>query len=139
MNSAVAEAQAYKVARGLSESAALSDPAYVQLQGQAKTKSDQYLAILAQVDDAQASRNAVASIQASVFHIVDPPTPSPQRISTTTPGVRYSLAAFAAVAVAELLLVYVLARRDPNVRSLEDVRREIGLKPLGSTPVVDTR
>jgi hypothetical protein len=49
------------------------------------------------------------------------------------------MAALAAVAIVELLLVYVLARRDPNVRSLEDVRREVGLKPLGSTPVVGTR
>jgi hypothetical protein len=139
MNSAVAEAQAYKVGHGLSETGAQSDPAYAQLQGQARTKSDQYLAVLAQVDDAQASRSAVASIQASVFHVVDPPALSPQRISTSTPAVRYSLAALAAVAVVELLGIYFLARRDPNVRSLEDVRREVGLKPLGTTPVVGSR
>jgi hypothetical protein len=139
MNSAVAEAQAYRLGRGLSENAALTDPAYAQLQGQAKTKSDQYLAVLAQVDDAQASRNAVGSIQASVFHVVDPPALTPQRISTSTPAVKYSMGAFAAVLVVELLAVYLLARRDPHVRSLEDVRREVGLKPLGSTPVVGTR
>jgi hypothetical protein len=139
MNSAVAAAQAYKSAHGLSESAAQTDAAYAQLQGQAQTKSDLYLSVLAQVGDAQSSRNAVANIQASVFHVVDPPAHTPETISTSTPAVKYSLGALAAVAVLEALLVYVLARRDPSVRSLEDVRREVGLKPLGSTPVVSTR
>lgn len=139
MNSAVAAAQAYKSGHGLSESAAQLDPAYAQLQGQARTKTELYLSVLAQVDDAQASRNAVGKIQASVFHVVDPPALTPQKLSTSTPAVKYTLAAFAGVAVLEALLVYVLARRDPNLRSLEDVRREVGLRPLGSTPVVSGR
>jgi hypothetical protein len=139
MNNAVAQLQTYKSAHGLGENAAQSDPAVAQLQGQAKTKTDQYLSVLAQVDEAEASQGAVASIQASIFHVVDQPAVTPQRLGPATPGVRYALSALAAVLIAEALLVYVLARRDPSVRSPEDVRRELGLKPLGSAPVVSSR
>ena len=81
----------------------------------------------------------MASIQASIFHVVDPPAAAPQGITRSSPAVRYSLTAVAGIALLEALLVYVLARRDPSVRSLEEVRREVGLRPLGSTPVLGRR
>jgi hypothetical protein len=139
MNAALAQMESYKASHGISDAAALADPNYSQLQAQARSKTDLYLALQAQVDDAQASRAAVNTIQASVFHVVDPPAASPRSITRSTPAVKYALEALAAVAVAEALLVYVLARRDPSIRSLEDARRGAGLKPLGSTPVLASR
>jgi uncharacterized protein involved in exopolysaccharide biosynthesis len=139
MNTAVGQAESYRATHGLGVDAAHIDPVYAQLQGQARTKTDRYLAVLAQVDEAQASRTAVTSIQASIFHVVDPPAAAPQGITRSSPAVRYSLTAGAGIALLEALLVYVLARRDPSVRSLEEVRREVGLRPLGSTPVLGRR
>jgi hypothetical protein len=139
MNAAVTEALGYKSSHRLGEGAAQSDPAYAQLQGQAQTKTDKYLSVLAQVDDAQASQGAVATIQASVVHVVDLPAVAPQRITTSSPVVKWPLGAFAALVLLEALLVYVLARRDPTIRSLEEIQREVGLRPLGSTPALSRR
>jgi hypothetical protein len=139
MNTAVSQAESYRASHGLGVDAGHTDPVYAQLQGQARTKSDQYLAVLAQVDEAQASHTAVTTIQASIFHVVDAPAAAPAGITRSSPAVKYSVTTFAGIALAEALLVYVLARRDPSVRSLEEVRREVGLRPLGSTPVVGRR
>jgi uncharacterized protein involved in exopolysaccharide biosynthesis len=139
MNEAMTQAESYKASHGLGAGAAQADPVYAQLQGQAQTKTDKYLSMLAQVDDAQASQNAVASIQASIVHVVDPPAVAPQRITTSSPVVKYPLGTFAGLVLLEALLVYVLAKRDPSIRSLEEIQREIGLRALGSTPSLSRR
>jgi uncharacterized protein involved in exopolysaccharide biosynthesis len=134
MNAAVGQAESYRASHRLDDRTALTDPNYNILVAQARTKTDQYLTVLFQLDEAQASRQAVGSVQASIFHVVDPPAPVPQRISRTTPAIRYAGATFAGVAIVEALLIYVVARRDPSIRSLHDVRTQVGLKTLGSTP-----
>jgi hypothetical protein len=139
MNAAVSEAQSYKASHGLGDGAAPADPVYAQLQGQAQTKTDKYLSVLAQVDDAQASQNAVATIQASIVHVVDPPAAAPQKITTSSPVVKYSLGTFAGLVLLEALLIYVLAKRDPSIRSLEEIQHEVGLRTLGSTPALNRR
>lgn len=139
MNTAVAQAESYKASYRLDDRASAADPNYATLLAQARTKTDRYLTLLALVDEAQASHLAVVTIQASIFHVVDPPAVAPPRIGRSTPAVRYALTALGGIASLEALLVYVVARRDPTVRSIEDVRRQVGLRPLGTAPVVSLR
>lgn len=139
MNKAIADAQNYQASHRLSDQAAQDDPNYGTLLAQARSATDRYLSLLAQVDQAQASRSAVVNLQASLFHMVDPPMLLPQKLGRSTPGVKEALAALGAIAGIEALLVYVVARRDPTIRSGEDVRRALGLKPLGSVPVLSSR
>lgn len=139
MNKAIADAQNYQASRHLSDQAAQDDPNYGTLLAQARLATDRYLSLLARVDQAEASRMAVVNLQASLFHVVDPPMALPQKLSRSTPGVSEGLAAIGAIAGIEALLVYVVARRDPTVRSGEDVRRAVGLKPLGSVPILSFR
>jgi len=140
MDQAVAAADAYQAQQHLNVQQAQSDPNYTTLLGQARAQTDNYLALLAQVDAAHASQGAVASVQSAMFHVVDPPALAPQPlVSSRTPGLKQAGVALAAVAAIEALLVYFVARRDPTVRSAEDVRRALGLKPLGSAPVLGPR
>ncbi len=139
MNKAVTDAQSYQAAHRLSDQAAGADPNFGTLLAQAKSATDHYLSLQALVDEAQASHSAVVNLQAALFHVVDQPAVLPQRLSRTTPGVKEGLTALAGVAAVEALLVYVVARRDPSIRAAEDVRGALGLKPLGSVPVLSSR
>lgn len=135
MNRAVAAAQSYQATGHLTDQQALGDPNYATLLVEARAKTNNYLNLLAQVDAAQASQGAVVSVQAAMFHVVDQPALAPAGfLSTRTPGIRQAGLALAGVAALAALLVYVVARRDPTVRSGEDIRRSLGLKPLGSVP-----
>ncbi len=140
MDQAVAAAQSYQAQQHLSSQQADTDPNYTTLLGKAKAQTDNYLSLLAQVDAAQASQSAVVSVQSAMFHVVDPPALAPQPlISGRTPGLKQFGVALGAVAALEVLLVYFVARRDPTVRAAEDIRRALGLKPLGSAPVLGPR
>ena len=137
MNRAVSALQAYQAQRHLSFQDAQRDPNYTTLLGQARLQTDNYLRLLALVDAAQASQQAVTSVQAAMFHVVDPPAVArTSLLSPTTPGLKQAAVAMGVVAILEALLVYVVARRDPTIRSGEDIRRAIGLKPLGSVPLL---
>jgi uncharacterized protein involved in exopolysaccharide biosynthesis len=135
MNQAVALAEKYRISQHLDFMAAASDPNYGTLLAQARAKMDRYLSVLAQADSAQASQGAVASVQASLFHVIDRPSVVPASITLSSPAFRGALVVLAICAVLAVLGVYVVVRRDPRVRSVDDVRREVGLRPLGSVPV----
>jgi hypothetical protein len=140
MNTAVAQAQGYLASHQLNGRAPESDPNYSFLLGNAQTKTEHYLNIVAQIDEAQASHQAVVTIQASIFHVVDPPELVPPSFAPqSSPALRLGLIALGAVAVLEALFVYVVARRDPRVRVIEDVRLEVGLRPLGSAPLISSK
>jgi hypothetical protein len=137
MNLAIKAAQTYQAQRHLSDQDAQRDPNYSTLLSQARLQTDNYLKLLALVDAAHASQQAAISVPSAMFHIVDPPALAPQPvISSTTPGLKQAGVALGAVAAIEALLVYVVARRDPTIRSGEDIRRALGLKPLGSVPLL---
>jgi uncharacterized protein involved in exopolysaccharide biosynthesis len=137
MNQAVSAAQTYKAQHHLSDQDAQSDPNYGTLLAQARSQTDNYLRLLAQVDAAQSSQQAALSVPAAMFHVVDPPAVVHEAlISSRTPGLKQAGLALGVVAALEALLVYVAARRDPTIRSGEEIRRALGLKPLGSVPLL---
>ena len=132
MNDAVRQAQNYVA----SHKSVANDPDYQALIGQAQSKTDHYLALQAQIDEIKGSQTAVSVLQASFFHVVDQPFVVPFKLDQHAPAVKYGLYALVAVAAAEALFVYVIARRDPRIRSVQDVRRAGRFKPLGSAPVL---
>jgi uncharacterized protein involved in exopolysaccharide biosynthesis len=139
MNTAVAAAESYRILHQLDFQAASSDPNYTTLLAQARAKMDRYLSDLARADSAQASQVAVVSVQASLFHVIDQPSPVPGSITLSSPAFRGALVVLAINAAMAVLAVYVIARRDPRLRSIEDVRRDVGLRPLGSVRAVTSR
>jgi hypothetical protein len=91
--------------------------------------------VKSQLDDAQGSQAAV-SLQSSFFHVVDQPFVVPFRLDQHSVAFKYAAGALAGILFGEALLVYVIARRDPRIRSVQDVRHAGGFKPLGSAPVL---
>lgn len=132
MEAAVSQAQSYAAGHGTNA----NDPNYGTLVAQARLKTDRYQSVVDLIEQAHASRTAVLTMQAAVFHVVDSPSLVPRRFSTSMPAFKHAIYAFVGLAAIEALFVYVLARRDPSIRSVEEVRRAVGLKPLGSVPVV---
>jgi hypothetical protein len=131
MNAAVKQLQSYQA--GHPSSASTNDPEYQSLQATAQAKTDRYLSIKSQLDDAQGSQTAV-SLQSSFFHVVDQPFVVPFRLDQHSVAFKYAGGALVAILGVEALLVYVIARRDPRIRSVLDVRQAGGFKPLGSAP-----
>src|SRR5262249_60659024 len=78
----------------------------------------------------------VSVMQSSFFHVVDRPFVVPLTLDQHAPAVKFALYALIAIVAAEALFVYVIARRDPRIRSVQDIRGAAGLKPLGSVPVL---
>lgn len=131
MNDAVQQAQSYLAQHG---SSIANDPTYQTLIAQAQSKTDSYLAAQAQLDQAKGSQTAVFTLQSSFFHVVDQPYIIPLKIDQRLLAVKYLLYALIAVVSLETLFVYVIARRDPHIRAVQDVRRVGRFRPLGSTP-----
>jgi uncharacterized protein involved in exopolysaccharide biosynthesis len=113
-----------------------ADPTYVTLSGQAHAKSDQYLTLLVQSEQVDMLRAAVPNAQPTAFHVVDPPTLEHTGLSLKSPAVRITLQTLAGVAGFEMLLIYVMARRDPRIRSGEDAARVLDVPYLGSTRAI---
>jgi H+/Cl- antiporter ClcA len=78
----------------------------------------------------------VAVLQSSFFHVVDQPFVLPFKLDQHTPAVKYALFALVGIVGAVALYVYVVARRDPRIRSVQDVTRTGRFKPLGTAPVI---
>jgi hypothetical protein len=130
MNDAVQAAQRYLA----QHQSVANDPSYQTLVAQAQSKTDSYLAAQAQLDEAKGAQTAVFTLQASFFHVVDQPFVVPLKIDQHLPAVKYLLFALVGVLAAETLLVYVVARRDPHIRAVQDIRRVGKFRPLGSAP-----
>jgi hypothetical protein len=139
MDRAVAQAESYRASHHIDFQAAATDPNYSSLLAQAKAAMDRYLADQARVDAAQASQGAVVSVQASLFHVIDQASVVPQPITLSSPAVRAALIVLAVNVAIVVLGVYVIVRRDPRVRSTEDVRLHVGLAPVGSVPRATAR
>ncbi len=110
-----------------------ADPTYVTLSGQAHAKSDQYLTLLVQSQQVEMLRAAVPNAEPTAFHIVDPPSLEHTSLSLKSPAVKITLQTLGGVAAIEMLLIYVMARRDPRIRSGEDAARILDVPYLGAT------
>jgi len=132
MNDAVRQAQTYQA----QHASVFNDPTYQTLLGQAQSKTDHYLSLQARLDEIKGSQAAVSVMQSSFFHVVDRPFVVPLTLDQHAPAVKLALYALIGIIAAEALFVYLIGRRDPRIRSVQDVRRAAGLKPLGSLPVL---
>jgi hypothetical protein len=132
MNDAVRQAQNYLS----SHKSVANDPDYQALIGQAQSKTDHYLSLQAQVDEIKGSQTAVSVLQSSFFHIVDQPFVVPFTLDQHTPAVKFAIYALVGTVAAVTLYIYLTCRRDPRIRSVQDVRRAGRFKPLGSAPVL---
>lgn len=136
MDNSIKQAETYKAQHARTD----ADPVYQSLVTQAQALTDRYLSLQVQIGQIKQSGAAVASLQSSFFHVTDPPAVLPQPIITKQSlTLRLGLGGLGAVLALEALIVYVIAKRVPGIRSVEDVRRELGLKPLGSVPRVGSR
>jgi hypothetical protein len=131
MTTAVQQAQTYLAQH---QSGVDNDPTYQTLIATAQSKTDSYLALQAQLDEVKGSQTAVFTLQSSFFHVVDQPYVVPLKIDQHLPAVKYLAFALVGVLAGEALLVYVIARRDPRIRAVQDIRRVGKFRPLGSTP-----
>jgi hypothetical protein len=131
MNDAVRQAQTYLA----QHKSVANDPDYQALIGQAQSKTDHYLSLQAQVDEIKGSQTAVSVLQSSFFHIVDQPFVVPFQLDQHAPAVKYAIYALIGIIAVETLYIYVTCRRDPRIRSVQDVRRAGKYKPLGTAPV----
>lgn len=132
MDDALRQVQTYQA----QHASVFNDPTYQTLLGQAQSKTDLYLSLQARLDEVKGSQAAVSVTQSSFFHVVDRPFVVPLTLDQHAPAVKYALYALVGIVAAEALFVYVIARRDPRIRSVQDIRRAAGLKPLGSVPVL---
>ena len=137
MQDALAKVNAY--GPGASPTALARDPRYQTLVADAQAKTQYYISLEDLVHQAELLKEEVPNSSQAMFRVLDPPAADPRTIDLRTPFVRYALLALAGVAVAEGLLLYLLAVRDPRVRSGREVRAQLGIQLLGSTPRVVAR
>ena len=131
MDNAIKQAETYRAQHSRTD----VDPAYQTLLTQAQSLTDRYLSLQAQIGQIQQSESAVATLQSSFFRVTDPPAVLPQSIITKQSlTLRLGFGGLGAVLALEALIVYVTAKRVPGIRSPEDARRHLGLRPLGSVP-----
>jgi hypothetical protein len=114
----------------------VTDPTFITLSALAQSKTSAYLSVLALSEQAQLARASIPSLRTSVFHVLDPPAVQPATLSLKSPAVKVLLSGFGGVALLEALLVYLFARRDPRIRCGEEVEQRLGLRLLGSIPVL---
>lgn len=133
MDNAIKQAETYRAQHSKTD----TDPAYQSLVTLAQSLTDRYLNLQAQIGQIQQSQSAVATLRTSYFRVVDPPAVLPvQLVTKKSLSLKLGFGALGGLLALEALIVYVVAKRDPGIRSVEDVRRQIGLRPLGSAPRV---
>jgi uncharacterized protein involved in exopolysaccharide biosynthesis len=109
-----------------------ADSRFISLSADASTRTDAYLSVLARYDEAQQARLGVDPLASAVVRVIDPPTIKPFTFSYKSPAVKAALYAGAAIGALELALVYLLARRDPRLRSGEEIAHRFRIRFLGS-------
>lgn len=131
MENAIKQAETYRSQHPKTD----TDPVYQSMVTQAQSLTDRYLDLQAQIGRIQQSQSAVATLRSSYFRIVDPAAVFQQQIiSKKSMMLKLGLGGLGSMLALEGMIVYVVAKRDPRIRSVEDVRRRFGLRPLGSAP-----
>jgi len=131
MNQAVAKLQAFQ---GQDPTALQQDPAYLTLSAEANAATGRYLSLSAQAQQAELAQSAVAPLERANFQVIDPPTSQPRVLDLKSLAVRGFLLGLIAILAIEAIIVYLVGRRDPRIRSGEEIRLRTGLPYLGSTP-----
>jgi hypothetical protein len=137
MQDALAKVQTYGV--GETRVQLARDPQYATLVADAEAKTRYYLSLEDLSHQAQLLEQEIPSSRGAMLRILDPPRAEPKSADLKSPAVRYFLLVLAVVAVAELTLLYILSVRDPRVRNGHEVRAQLGIRFLGSTPPLASR
>jgi hypothetical protein len=124
--------------RGQDPAGLQQDPSFQTLTAEANAATGRYLSLVAQAQQADLAKSAVPHLEQAAFQVIDPPTAQPRPLDLKSLAVRGFLAGLAGTVVVTLMLVYVIGRRDPRIRSGEELRARTGIPFLGSTPVVRT-
>jgi hypothetical protein len=111
-----------------------ADPAYQTLRADLQEKSKRYQALKSRADDL-ALGQSTAQLQNRLVHVLDQPRVEVHALGLSSSTLKLAGLSLAVILLAELTFVYVMARRDPRVRSSRDVER-LGLRGLGSVPIL---
>ena len=137
MQEALAKVQSYGA--GETPLQLARDPRYQSLVVDAQAKTNYYISLEDLSHQAQLLKEEIPSSQSAMLRVLDPPRADPKAIDLKSPLIRNTLLTLLGVAVAEGMLLYVLAVRDPRVRGGGEVRAQLGIQYLGSTPRVAVR
>lgn len=114
------------------------DPTYTTLAASAQSKSDAYQSLEALERESQLANASLPQLSAALFRVVDPPATVPVPITAKTPFIHYGEIAVVGITIVELLFIYVVALRDPRIRTTDELARE-HLIDLGGGPVFGQR
>jgi hypothetical protein len=138
MQQAIGQLDAYIQRAGLDPESLHTDPTYQSLTTMVEQRTDQYNNLVSVSEQSKQTQSAIPDLQKAVFRVVDPPAVSSRALDTKSSSFRFGSLALVGVAGAEFLLVYVLAMRDPRVRSIDDLPvRELKVLDLGRSPAMD--
>jgi hypothetical protein len=112
------------------------DPAFQTVTAEANAATGRYLSLVAQAQQAELARSAVPHLEQAAFQVIDPPTAQPRPLDLKSLAVRGFLLGLAGTVAVTLMLVYVIGRRDPRIRSGEELPARTGIPFLGTTPLV---
>jgi hypothetical protein len=137
MQDALASVQSYGA--GETPTQLARDPRYQTLVADAQAKTGYYISLEDLSHQAQLLKDEIPRSRNAMLRILDPPRADPKAIDLKSPAIRNSLLALVAVVAIEAMLLYVLAVRDPRVRGGSEIRAQIGIPFLGSTPRIAAR
>jgi hypothetical protein len=134
MQDALATVQSYGA--GETPAQLARDPRYQSLVADAQAKTNYYISLEDLSHQAQLLKEEIPGSQSAMLRVLDPPRADPKPIDLKSPLIRNTLLTAIGVLVAEGMLLYLLAVRDPRVRGGGEVRAQLGIQYLGSTPRV---
>lgn len=133
MRAALGRLHDYIAQNGGDPLALRGDPSYTTLTTDAQAKSAAFQSLQALQEQSQLASASLPQLTSALFRVVDPPAQQQVSITAKTPAVHYGEIAAAGIAGLELLLVYLIALRDPRVRSSGELANERVID-LGSGP-----
>lgn len=133
MQDALAQVQSYGA--GQTPLQLARDPRYQSLVADAQARTNYFISLEDLSQQAQLLKDEIPGSQSAMLRLLDPPRADPKAIDLKSPLIRNTLLTPLGVVVAEGLLLYVLAVRDPRVRGGGEVRARLGIQYLGSTPL----
>lgn len=137
MQDALAAVQAYAAEETPVQLA--RDPRYQTLVADAEAKTGYFISLEDLSHQAQLLQDEIPRSRSAMLRVLDPPRADRKSIDLRSPVVRNSLLTLGAVIATEAMLLYVLAVRDPRIRGGSEIRAQLGIPFLGSTPRIAAR
>lgn len=113
-----------------------TDPTFVSLLAQANAATARYQNLVGIAQQSALAKAAAPILQREIFQVVDGPSIQPSLLGGA-PVLKVVELSFALVMLSEAALVYVIARRDPRLRTAEDATQWTGLRLVSTIPTAD--